>query len=920
MGTNIGSIQDAYQGFAKQNYTMLDNLKLGYGGTKEEMQRLIKDAAKMDKSVNANSTSFSNIVKAIHAVQENMDITGTTSKEASETISGSLASMKSAWGNMLPALIQGGDSFDQCLDNLVESVLTFKDNVMPAVVKALSGVGELITRLAPTIEKYFPVLANELLPPLIKATVALVKGLIAAMPTIISSIASELPWIAQQLGQAISAAFGTSMPSIDISGLFSGSGTFKTIFTDIKNAAMTVVYAIGSLIAKIVEFASKKSTLDAIKNTWNMLKVAVQGVWTVVSGVVGFIANNLSWIAPLVMTIVTAFAAFKAIMLVLKAVQIAYAIAQWATNAAMLACPITWIVLAIAALIAIIVACAVHWDTLSAAGKKCWEAIKGAWSTVAEWFSNSVIKPVFGFFKGLWSSIVGVFKSIVNWVKANFKSILLFIINPFAGAFSYLYENFEGFRNFVNGILRSVKNLFVNLGKGVKKIASGIKNSVVSAFKGAWENVTGLWDGLTDFFSGLWDGIKSTGKGLKDGLVSIWKNAVKAVAKPVNKLIGGANWILDKLGSDKKLAEWQPYAKGTNGHKGGNALVNDGNGAELIQMPNGKAFIPCGRNVFLPNAPKGMKVLDAENTAKLMGKNSPTYNYKDGTGWDIFDFFDNAKGLVGKVIEKFVNYKGMSGFVLDVGKSMISKVKGTMASWVKKMFNKFGGKDIASYEPSKGVEQWKSTAKRALKMEKQYSAANLKRTLYQMQTESGGNPRAINLWDKNAKNGTPSKGLMQVIDPTFRTYARKGYNKNIYDPLSNILASVRYAVATYGSLTKAYQGHGYANGGLVTKPGWIGEGGKKEMVIPLSADKRSRGISLWQQAGDMLGVYSPSDDYAGRSSGVTEYNTYSPEFHLEITGTNNDREMARKVKRWVSEAMTETFESMARKSPRLQEV
>lgn len=928
MGTNIGSIQDAYQGFAKQNYTMLDNLKLGYGGTKEEMSRLVKDAAnmtdvqkKLGVTVDSSSLSFDNIVNAIHVMQESMDINGTTAEEAEKTISGSLASMKSAWNNLLPALVMGGDSFDRCVDNLVDSVMTFKDNIMPAITKALSGVGELITRLAPTIEKYFPVLVNELLPPLIKATVALVKGLIAAMPTILKTIASELPWIVQQLGQAISSAFGASMPSIDISGLFNGSGTFKAIFTDIKNAVSTVVLALGGLIAKIVEFASKQSTLDAIKNTWNALKTVVQGVWTVISGVVGFLANNLSWIAPLVMTIVTAFVAFKTIMLVIKGVQLAYAAVQAIVNATMLACPVTWIVLAIAALIAIIVACAVHWDTLSAAAKKCWEGIKGAWTTVAEWFNNSVIQPVVSFFKGLWNGIVNIFKSLMTWVKNNFKSILLFIVNPFAGAFSYLYENFEGFRNFVNNILRSIKNFFVGLGRGIAKIASSIKDSVVNAFKDAWDKVTGIWDKLSDFFSGIWDGIKATGKGLKNILVDIWKNAVKAVAKPVNKVIGGANWILDKLGSDKKLAEWQPYARGTNGHKGGNALVNDGNGAELVQMPSGKTFIPCGRNVFLPNAPKGMKVLDAENTAKLMGRNSPTYNYKDGTGWDIFDFFDNAKGLVGKVIEKFVNYKGMSGFVLDVGKSMISKVKGTMASWVKKMFNKFGGKDIASYEPSKGVEQWKSTAKRALKMEKQYNAANLKRTLYQMQTESGGNPRAINLTDRNARNGTPSKGLMQVIDPTFRAYARKGYNKNVYDPLSNILASIRYSIATYGSLTKAYQGHGYANGGLVTKPGWIGEGGKKEMVIPLTKGKRERALDLWAQTGDMLGVsYSPEGDYGNRQSGTTEYNTYSPSFSITISGTNDDRAMARKVKKWVSEAMEETFDSMSRKTTRLQEV
>ena len=128
MGSDMGTIQTAYQGFAKQNYTMLDNLKLGYGGTKEEMGRLLKDAEKISGQ-KFDLSSYGDIVQAIHVVQENMGIAGTTAKEASATISGSLASMKSAWGNLLPSLIKGGDSFDQCVENLVSSVKTFAKKI-----------------------------------------------------------------------------------------------------------------------------------------------------------------------------------------------------------------------------------------------------------------------------------------------------------------------------------------------------------------------------------------------------------------------------------------------------------------------------------------------------------------------------------------------------------------------------------------------------------------------------------------------------------------------------------------------------------------------------------------------------------------------------------------------------------------------
>ena len=133
-------------------------------------------------------------------------------------------------------------------------------------------------------------------------------------------------------------------------------------------------------------------------------------------------------------------------------------------------------------------------------------------------------------------------------------------------------------------------------------------------------------------------------------------------------------------------------------------------------------------------------------------------------------------------------------------------------------------------------------------MEGQLSAANLNALLNQMRTESNGDPNAINMWDINAKNGVPSKGLMQVIDPTFRAYAKSPHNKNIFDPMSNILASIRYTKSRYGSLLAGWRGVGYADGGLITKDGLYraGEGNKPEMVIPLT--RKTRAIELMGEA------------------------------------------------------------------------
>jgi phage-related protein len=160
MGTSIESIQFAYQGFAKQNYTMLDNLKLGYGGTKEEMERLIKDASKMKDvqkklgiTVDENSISFGNIVNAISVVQDHMGIAGTTAREANSTIEGSANQMKAAWANLLTAFAGGGD-VDKAMKNLADSVAIFLGNLIPRIKIVAQSLGKAFAKsLVPAVIK-----------------------------------------------------------------------------------------------------------------------------------------------------------------------------------------------------------------------------------------------------------------------------------------------------------------------------------------------------------------------------------------------------------------------------------------------------------------------------------------------------------------------------------------------------------------------------------------------------------------------------------------------------------------------------------------------------------------------------------------------------------------------------------------------
>ena len=155
MGTDMSSVQTAYQGFAKQNYTMLDNLKLGYGGTKEEMQRLLDDASKLS-GTEYDLSSLNDVYEAIHVVQEEMGITGTTAKEASETISGSTSAMKSSWTNLMTGLANDNADLGGLLDNVIDSALTVADNILPVVEQVADSIIEVLPSLLDKVIAYLP--------------------------------------------------------------------------------------------------------------------------------------------------------------------------------------------------------------------------------------------------------------------------------------------------------------------------------------------------------------------------------------------------------------------------------------------------------------------------------------------------------------------------------------------------------------------------------------------------------------------------------------------------------------------------------------------------------------------------------------------------------------------------------------------
>ena len=211
MGTDMQSIQNAYQGFAKQNYTMLDNLKLGYGGTKEEMQRLIDDANALNAAqgnyTNYTIESYADIVDAIHTVQTEMGITGTTALEASTTIEGSVSAMKAAWSNFVTGLGNDNANISELSAQLIESVGTVAENVLPVVETVLKNIAVAVQEDGPAMIKKFVSYAIEKLPEVIslglQMVVSLVKGIAQNIPQIVTSVLNMMATIVKTIWESL---------------------------------------------------------------------------------------------------------------------------------------------------------------------------------------------------------------------------------------------------------------------------------------------------------------------------------------------------------------------------------------------------------------------------------------------------------------------------------------------------------------------------------------------------------------------------------------------------------------------------------------------------------------------------------------------------------------------------------------------
>lgn len=317
MGTDMGAIQSAYQGFAKQNYTMLDNLKLGYGGTKTEMQRLLKDAEKIQKengkNVKYSINNLSDIYEAIHVVQTEMGITGTTAKEAENTIQGSTAMMKSAWMNLKIAMVDPNADIGQAISDMIDSAKVALKNWAPAIKQALMGIGSVISELAPIISSELPGILTDILPGLIDSAVAICSALATAIVENAPLIIDGFGRVFQAVGESLIKSDSPIVSAIGQALKFIGDlirdpqGTLTKAWDKIKEIGAQVWESIkqtatsaweavsewwGNITAK-VSHAWDEVARWFDENVWQPIQKFFEPIWTAISGLWGSIKSSI---------------------------------------------------------------------------------------------------------------------------------------------------------------------------------------------------------------------------------------------------------------------------------------------------------------------------------------------------------------------------------------------------------------------------------------------------------------------------------------------------------------------------------------------------------------------------------------------------------------------------------------------------
>lgn len=552
MGTDIGSIQDAYQGFAKQNYTMLDNLKLGYGGTQSEMIRLINDSGVLGEKIESlDNVTFDQMIEAIHKIQDNLGITGTTALEAGTTISGSWSSVQALFENILTKvgskLAPTVMGFLQQLSDWMETIDW--DAFATSVGDALQRVFDWIQKIDFTtfFEKGMDGVENFL---------EKLGGLIEDVPKIIQTFKDWSPLIA-----GVAAGFVTLKVAMAISSLISAVSTAIGILTGVEetatvaqtglntamlaNPAVFIISIIaGLVVALITLWNTNDGFREAVTNAWESVKEAVS---TAIEAIKGFftglvdsikqaweniktaISEKIDVIKETVTNVFTAIAdTVSAVWETIKnAVQVAIMFIGEIISAAFQIITMPWMFI---------------WENCKEYIIAAWEFIKNAVSTALDAISTTI--------SNIWNAIVGFLTPILDGIKNTFTTIWEAIKTAVSTAINNI-------QTVITTVWNSIKSVISNVLNAIITTVSNILNNVKSTFTSVWDSikstVSNVINGIKSTISSGLNGAKSTVTGVLNGIkstfTSVWNGCKSIVSGAINKIksIMNFSWSLPKL-------------------------------------------------------------------------------------------------------------------------------------------------------------------------------------------------------------------------------------------------------------------------------------------------------------------------------------------------------------------------------------
>ena len=481
MGTDMASIQNAYQGFAKQNYTMLDNLKLGYGGTKEEMQRLINHAnelnASQGKYTDYSIESYADIVSAIHDVQVEMGIYGTTAKEASTTIQGSVSSMKSAWGNLLVGIADDNADFKTLTEQFVDSLVTVGENIIPRINVILGGISQLVTSASTTIIPMVITTITDNLPALLQSAVALVgalgQGIIDSLPAITQAAIDILFFLANGLIENLPTLIdGIVQVTLTIVQMLTSpdflTQLIETAILLIMTLAQGLIDAIPQLIAAVPLIIGNLLAAIIVELP-NIIQMGIDLLFALIDGIIKCIPELVAAVPTLIIAFINGIVN-NLDKIILAAPQIIVSLITGIIGA------IPELIAAVPRVIAAIVDTIRNYDW-SSIGRNIVQGLKdgiaGMWDNIKNWFNDKVNSLVGGVKRILGiHSPSKVFAGIGGYMAEGLGE-------GFSDEFASVKKDIEGDMSFSAGSITAGANISGNYASGSYGAASGGSGRII---------------------------------------------------------------------------------------------------------------------------------------------------------------------------------------------------------------------------------------------------------------------------------------------------------------------------------------------------------------------------------------------------------------------------------------------------------